>query len=80
MWCDPLDALGRLFSNELLPAIGLTMIVETAIEGGATLTWVGYTVVVSTLYVLANHLHEGTEDMVEDLHEEIYDANGTHDE
>jgi hypothetical protein len=61
----------RLFSNPLLVAIGVTMIVETAIEGGHTVLWLAYTVAVAVLYVGANRLHEGTDDMVDELHDKF---------
>lgn len=61
----------RFFSNPFLTAIGMTMVLETTIEGGATVVWLTYTTVVALLYYVANRVHEGTDDMVEDIHDEL---------
>lgn len=68
-----LEHLFRLFSDTLFVAIGVTMIVETTIEGGQTELWVAYTLSVGVLYHVANKYHEGTEDMVEDIHDELHE-------
>jgi hypothetical protein len=63
----------RFGADPLLPAIGITIVVVTTIEGGATRSWVAFTLVSIAVYLLANHLYEDTEDMVEDLHDEMTD-------
>jgi len=58
-------------SDNLLPAIGVTMVVETTIESGATLSWIAFTLTAVVVWVVANYLYEDTGDMVEDIHNEF---------
>jgi hypothetical protein len=64
----------RFGADPLLPAIGITMVVETTIEGGATQSWVAFTLTAVLIWTTANYLYEDTTDMVEDLHDEMTDS------
>jgi hypothetical protein len=64
----------RFGADPLLPAIGITMVVETTIEGGATLSWVAFTLTAVLVWAVANYCYEDTDDMVEDLHDAMTDS------
>jgi hypothetical protein len=64
----------RFLSSPLLPSIGITMVAETLIEGGNVPAWICFTLVTSALYGVANYYHEGTEDIVEDMYDEMDDT------
>lgn len=70
---DVVDGVLRVLSDETLFVIGLSLLIETHVEGGNTAFWTYYTASTLVLYVVANYVHEGSEDMIEELHEELDD-------
>jgi hypothetical protein len=53
----------------------VALALEMSIEGGNAKTWWTLTVLAFLAYQVANYVHEGTEDMVEELHDDMEQDN-----
>jgi len=72
---DVVDNFLSLLSSDVFVLIGITMVLETTIEGGSTGAWFVFTVVFLILNQAAKYVHEGTDDHVEELHDELIESN-----
>ncbi|PCR89305.1 hypothetical protein [Natrinema ejinorense] len=55
----------QLASSPTLPLLGLTKTVETVVAGGPTLSWAAYSLGVTLVWIFADDIQQGMEDLGE---------------
>ncbi|SEO70456.1 hypothetical protein SAMN05216388_101752 [Halorientalis persicus] len=56
----------KLIANPTLPALGYTKTVETIVAGGPTASWLGYSALITLLWVFADDIRDTVEEMADD--------------
>lgn len=51
----------KFASSPVLPALGWTKVAETIVAGGPTLNWIAYTILVTTVWVIADEIREAAD-------------------
>lgn len=55
----------KLASSPTLPLLGYTKVAETIVAGGSTLNWLAYASLVTLVWVFADDIQQGMEDLGE---------------
>lgn len=57
----------KLLASPVLPVLGLTKCVETLVAGGPTLAWLGYSTLVTAIWVFADDIQQGLEELADEV-------------